>query len=256
MKIQPVLLFDDNYCYFLTDDSTGETAVVDPADPDAVLKYADDHGIRISSVLTTHKHWDHAGGNEKLASSIPDLKVYGGANEPIPAMTHPLEDGATVALGSSVQIRTISAPCHTSGHVLFYAQDSATGQRVLFSGDTIFIGGAGKFFEGDGVQMQKNFDRIAALPDDTLIYCGHEYTESNLKYGLAVEPDNETIKRKLDWAIQQGEKDIPTIPSTVGDEKQHNVFMRTHLLMPKFQATSPADCMSKLRAHKDSWKPK
>ncbi|KAF0852376.1 mitochondrial hydroxyacylglutathione hydrolase (glyoxylase II) [Andalucia godoyi] len=259
MKIVPVPVFEDNYAYLIQDEASGLTAAVDPAEPAKVLAAADSHGMRLCWILTTHKHWDHSGGNEALAKSHPDLAIYGGVHENVPAKTHNVKDGDVLQLGSHIQISVMEAPCHTSGHVLYIARDTQSGQQALFSGDTLFIGGCGRFFEGDGAQMLQNMDRIAQLDDATLVYCGHEYSESNLRFGSDAEPTNGAIQTKLGWAVEMGKSDTPTIPSTVAAEKQHNVFMRVRALMKddaRFAAESPAEAMTKLRKYKDEWKPK
>ena len=201
MEIVPVPQLSDNYAYLLIDGETGEGAVVDCAEADPVLAEVRRHAMRLAAVLATHHHFDHVGGNADLLAAVPDLRVYGSADDAprIPGITHRVRDGDTVEVGR-VRGRVILIPAHTSGHVAYYFPD----EGVVFTGDTLFAGGCGRLFEGDAAQMMVSLAKLAALPDDTRVYCGHEYTEKNLRRA-----------------------NRPTVPSTIREEKATNPFLRT-----------------------------
>ena len=229
---------EDNYAYFVLDKKSGRVAVVDPADPEfiaeqfEVLKsYVKDNLITLAKVelvciLTTHYHQDHAGGNEHLNSIFKGLDIVSGTNETCLAQNISIPHLAYYKLGQT-SIQVIDTPCHTIGHVGFFIEGKNKA-GAYFSGDTLFVGGCGKFFEGNGRIMYDTLSNVILklLPPGTFLYCGHEYTISNLQFGLKVEPKNPAIKAKLTWAMERRAKRLPTIPSTIADELQHNVFLR------------------------------
>ena len=229
---------EDNYAYFVLDKQSGRVAVVDPADPEfiaeqfEVLKsYVKENLITLAQlklvcILTTHYHQDHAGGNERLNSIFKGLDIVSGTNETCLGQNISIPHLAYYKLGQT-SIQVIDTPCHTIGHVGFFiAGKNKAG--AYFSGDTLFVGGCGKFFEGNGRIMYETLANIVLklLPHDTFLYCGHEYTISNLQFGLKAEPKNSAIKTKLTWAMERRSKRLPTVPSTIADELQHNVFLR------------------------------
>jgi hydroxyacylglutathione hydrolase len=224
MAIIPVTQLSDNYAYLIVDDATKECGVVDCAEADKVLAAVKQHGLKLTTVLPTHYHFDHVGGNEDLASAIPGLRVYGARNENgrIPAQTHPVDDGDTVEVGG-LKGRVIGIPAHTNGHVAYYFPQL----KAVFTGDTLFIAGCGRVFEGKAQTMVDSLAKLAALPDATQVYCGHEYTEKNLRFALTLEPGNQAIKSKHEWTKQIRAAGKYSIPSTIGEEKQINPFLRT-----------------------------
>ena len=224
MEIVPVPQLSDNYAYLLIDEATGEGAVVDCAEAAPVLAEARRHAMRLTAVLGTHHHFDHVGGNTDLLAALPDLRVYGSADDAprIPGITHRLRDGDAVEVGA-VRGRVIMIPAHTSGHVAYYFPDEA----AVFTGDTLFAGGCGRLFEGDAAQMMASLGRLAALPDRTRVYCGHEYTEKNLRFAATLEPGNHTLQEKLAAVERLRRAGQPTVPSTISDEKATNPFLRT-----------------------------
>jgi hydroxyacylglutathione hydrolase len=175
-------------------------------------------------VLTTHWHPDHSGGNEDIARKISGLRIYGARAEGgrIPALTDPVDDGDVVTIGS-LQARVIGIPAHTNGHVAYYFKSLG----AVFTGDTMFIGGCGRVFEGKASTMVDSLKRLAALPDETKVYCGHEYTEKNLRFALTLEPGNAALKARHEWAAKARAANQWTVPSTIGDEKRTNPFLRT-----------------------------
>jgi hydroxyacylglutathione hydrolase len=224
MAIIPVPQLSDNYAYLIVDDATRECGVVDCAEADKVLAAVKQHGLKLTTVLPTHYHFDHVGGNEDLAGAIPGLRVYGARNENgrIPAQTHPVDDGDTVEVGG-LKGRVIGIPAHTNGHVAYYFPQL----KAVFTGDTLFIAGCGRVFEGKAQTMVDSLAKLAALPDATQVYCGHEYTEKNLRFALTLEPGNQALKSKHEWTKQIRAAGKYSIPSTIGEEKQINPFLRT-----------------------------
>jgi hydroxyacylglutathione hydrolase len=238
-SIYSLPFLEDNYAYFLIDHETGETAVVDPADADLVLETFEylrnhspcKHELCLTTILCTHKHMDHAGGNSALKSVFPDIQIVSGAIEQVSAQTMSLSHQDTIRLGSTT-IQVLETPCHTIGHVVFLVSsdpDSATGgntRTALFSGDILFVGGCGRFFEGNGTIMLSTLQLIKSLPPATAIFCGHEYTVNNLSFCLLIEPSNEVLQQKVTWAQQQRLLSQPTVPSLLSEELQYNAFLR------------------------------
>ena len=213
---------EDNYMYLITDLSTKEAAVIDPVSPSDAINAAAAAGSTITSVLTTHSHWDHAGGNNAIKSILGDqLKhVYGGMGDNAEGVTKEVTEGDSVFIGN-LEVKVMSTPCHTKGHVSYVVllQDAP---QLVFTGDTLFVGGCGNFNKGTPSQMAENFRALGSLKGDTLVYCGHEYTASNLAYAAFVEPNNSSILDKLKWATSAK----CTVPSTILDEHLTNPFMR------------------------------
>jgi hydroxyacylglutathione hydrolase len=242
---------DDNYAYFLIDHATGETAVVDPADPDLVLETFNslmrqppcDHELRLTTILCTHKHMDHAGGNTKLRQLFPRIKIVSGTVERVSAQNTFLSHQDSLQLGAT-SVQLLDTPCHTVGHVVFFVfshpdhastapspsasvtASTTASKTALFSGDILFVGGCGRFFEGNGTVMLATLQLLKSLPASTALFCGHEYTVNNLAFCLLVEPSNEQAQRKHQWAKQQRQLSRPTIPSTLREELECNVFLR------------------------------
>ncbi|XP_066592514.1 uncharacterized protein [Prorops nasuta] len=254
MKVQILPALQDNYMYLIIDEESKEAAIVDPVDPDSVASAVKEHCVNLTKILTTHHHWDHAGGNEKLYKKFNNsLKVYGG-DDRIQALNCKVKHGDCLTIGN-LNVQCLATPCHTTGHICYYI----TGADVpaVFTGDTLFAGGCGRFFEGTAEQMYTALIEILGkLPDETKVYCGHEYTENNLKYGCHVEPSNEAILKKIDWAHGQRDKCIPTIPSTIQEEKLTNPFMRVHeqTVMDHTKQCDPIATMAFLRNEKDNFK--
>ena len=224
MAIIAVPQLSDNYAYLVVDDDTKQCGVVDCSEAPKVLAEVERRGLKLVTVLPTHWHFDHVGGNEDIVRALPGLRVYGARGERgrIPAQTHPVDDGDTVEVGS-LEGRVIGIPAHTNGHVAYYFQRL----DAVFTGDTLFIAGCGRVFEGNAGTMVSSLAKLAALPDSTQVYCGHEYTEKNLKFALTLEPGNDALKRKYEWARKRRAEGEYTIPSTIGDEKSFNPFLRT-----------------------------
>ncbi|EXC21105.1 Hydroxyacylglutathione hydrolase cytoplasmic [Morus notabilis] len=257
MKIHYVPCLEDNYSYLIIDESTKEAAVVDPVEPEKVVGVAQQHGVLLKLVLTTHHHWDHAGGNEKLKQLVPGIKVYGGSKDNVKGCTDSVENGDKISLGADVNILSLHTPCHTKGHVSYYVTSKEGEDPAVFTGDTLFVAGCGKFFEGTAEQMHQSLCvTLASLPKPTRVYCGHEYTVKNLQFALTVEPDNARIQQKLSWAQQQRQAGLPTIPSTIEEELETNPFMRVDLpdIQKKVGCHSAVEAIREIRRLKDNWR--
>jgi hydroxyacylglutathione hydrolase len=223
MDIVPIPVLQDNYSYLIVDPATREAGIVDCAEADPVVAEVERRGVTLTCILATHHHWDHIGGNEALLARMP-LRVYGyrGDQGRIPGLTHPLAEGDGVTVGR-LRGRALFIPAHTSGHLAYYFPEHA----VVFTGDTLFAGGCGRLFEGDAAQMMSSLAKLAALPDDTRVYCGHEYTLKNLSFAATLEPGNAALAEKLASVHSLRQRSEPTVPTTVASEKATNPFLRT-----------------------------
>ncbi|WP_433735684.1 hydroxyacylglutathione hydrolase [Pseudomonas putida] len=220
IQISALPAFTDNYIWLLQDPDTRRCAVVDPGDAAPVQSWLlANPGWVLSDILITHHHHDHVGGVEQLKKAT-DAKVYGPASENIPGRDIALKDNDRITvLGHDFEI--IAVPGHTLGHIAYYHPD------LLFCGDTLFAAGCGRLFEGTPQQMHASLSRLAALPDNTRVYCTHEYTLSNLRFAAAVEPDNADTRERLATVTRQREAGVITLPSTIAMEKRTNPFLRT-----------------------------
>ena len=237
MEIVPVPAFTDNYIWLVHDPASGETAVVDPGAAEPALSEAARRGWTISQVWNTHWHPDHTGGNLAVKKAAGAL-VSGPSAETIPGCDVPLANGDTVYLGNHSG-RIVEVPGHTLGHIAIIFEE----QRVAFVGDTLFAMGCGRLFEGTPEQMYESLQRLTALPDDTKLYCAHEYTLSNARFAAHAEPDNLAIAERLRHVEALREQGAITIPTTVAEERATNPFVRA----------SSWQQFSQLRAEKDSF---
>ena len=226
MKVVPVAQLADNYAYLVIDEGSGIAGVVDVAEAGPVLAAAEEQGVRITAILSTHHHFDHVGGNEDLivalAESGPEVFGYAGDAERIPGLNRPLKDGERFTLAGMTG-RALYIPAHTRGHLAFYFAEEAT----VFTGDTLFAGGCGRLFEGDAAQMKLSLEKLATLPDDTKVYCGHEYTQSNLAFAATLEPGNRVLADRRAEVDRLREAGTPTVPTTIALEKATNPFLRS-----------------------------
>jgi len=256
VKILPAL--SDNYMYLIVDDATGEAAIVDPVTPETVVEAVKASGCNLKSVLTTHHHWDHAGGNQKMAQMMAHkLEVYGG-DDRIDAVTQKVTQGSKFQIGS-LKVECLFTPCHTQGHICYFVTHNDGSNPAVFTGDTLFLGGCGRFFEGTAEEMQEALNvKLASLPDETLVYCGHEYAIQNLNFGHFVEPDNEDISSSLAEIKQLRTAKKPSVPSTIAKEKLINPFMRVSTPTVKAAVNgeqfSDVETMKAVRSLKDNFK--
>ena len=237
----------------MTDESSKDAVIIDPANPPEVgpvLKSEIEAGkINLTAIVNTHHHWDHAGGNKKMLDKFPSLRVIGGKD--CEAVTQTPKDGEAFMIGSGIEVTPLYTPCHTQDSICYYMHDKTQNQRVVFTGDTLFVGGCGKFFEGNPAQMHAALnDVLAALPDDTKVFPGHEYTKSNAKFLVKVSQSDAIMKLQ---AFAENNKETQG-KFTIGDEKQHNVFMRvsTEEMQKVTGKSDPVDVMGKLREMKNS----
>lgn len=224
MKLIPLPAFQDNYLWLLHD---GRRAlVVDPGDAQPVLACLQRDRLQLEAILVTHHHPDHIGGLDALRDAT-GAAVCGPARERIPEpLTRVAEGDVVNILGLAFQV--LDVPGHTAGHVAYYCPD-VDGRPLLFCGDTLFSGGCGRLFEGTPAQMLASLDKLAALPGATQVCCTHEYTLSNLKFALAVEPGNAELINYQQRCEELRARDLPTLPTSIGKEKQINPFLRTRL---------------------------
>lgn len=224
MKLIPLPAFQDNYLWLLHDGH--RAVVVDPGDAQPVLAFLQRNGLQLEAILVTHHHPDHIGGVDAVREAT-GARVYGPARERIPEPVTRLAEGDSLtALG--LRFEVLDVPGHTAGHIAYYAADT-DGAPLLFCGDTLFSGGCGRLFEGTPGQMLASLDKLAALPGSTRVCCTHEYTLSNLKFARAVEPDNDELLQYIERCAELRARNVPTLPSTIGQEKQVNPFLRTRL---------------------------
>jgi hydroxyacylglutathione hydrolase len=259
VDVVPVRQLADNYAYVLIDPATRSAAVVDCAEAAPVLAEIGQRGVALRAVLATHHHPDHVGGNQDLLDAVPGVRIYGSSADAdrIPGISHRLKDGDRVAFGG-VEARAILIPAHTSGHLAYHFP----AENAVFTGDTLFAGGCGRLFEGDAAQMMRSLGRLAALPDATRVYCGHEYTEKNLRFAATLEPGNRALVEKL-AAVQALRRDgRPTVPSTIAEEKATNPFLRVdspelaaavRRRMPDVPAGDPVALFAAVRRLKDEF---
>ena len=227
IEVIPLPAFDDNYIWLIR--KGRDAVVVDPGDAAPVEAYLQAHALTLRAILITHHHGDHVGGLQDLlaAHRVP---VYGPAGENIAAVTWPVDDGDTGSLQVlELPFRVIGVPGHTRGHIA-YVTTAADGEApCLFCGDTLFASGCGRLFEGTPAQMLESLDRLAQLDPATRVCCAHEYTLSNIEFALACEPDNPDLIAWREHARALRARGLPTVPTTIGDERRRNPFLRAHL---------------------------
>ncbi|XP_038618498.1 hydroxyacylglutathione hydrolase, mitochondrial isoform X1 [Tachyglossus aculeatus] len=257
MEVVLLPALTDNYMYLIIDEETKEAAIVDPVQPQKVLETVKKYGVKLTTVLTTHHHWDHAGGNEKLVKMEPGLKVFGG-DDRVGALTQKVSHLSTFQVGT-LHVKCLFTPCHTSGHICYLVRKPDSSEPpAVFTGDTLFVAGCGKFFEGTADEMYRALlEVLGRLPPETRVYCGHEYTINNLKFARHVEPNNSAIQEKLAWAKEKYSIGEPTIPSTLAEEFTYNPFMRVSReksIQRHTGETDPVTAMRALRKEKDHFK--
>jgi len=218
LEIVPLSAFQDNYIWTLR--AGKSAAVVDPGEAGPVKAYLAREGLTLVAILATHHHPDHVGGIAELVA-MTEVPVFGPKGEPIPALTHPVGQGDKVEIPAlKAEFSVLDIPGHTRAHVAYYGLDS------LFCGDTLFACGCGRVFEGTAAQMLASLLKLAALPDATKVYCGHEYTLANIKFARAVDPGNSLLAAREERAMKLRAAGRPTLPSTLGEERATNPFLR------------------------------
>jgi hydroxyacylglutathione hydrolase len=220
LRFEPVPAFADNYIWVLSSSASRSAVVVDPGEAGPVFSTLDLHGFELSAILITHHHADHVGGVRDLLASRR-VPVFGPESERIDGVDQPVRGGSAVGLRDlGVKLDVIDVPGHTAGHVAYI------GPGFVLVGDTLFAGGCGRVFEGTPEQMCTSLRTLAQLPPDTEIYCAHEYTAANLRFGLEVEPGNSALEDRLGHARELRAAGEPTIPSILSEEVATNIFLR------------------------------
>jgi len=222
LSVLTVPAFKDNYLWLIHDGQ--HAAVVDPGDSVPILAALAEHGLTLTAILLTHHHADHIGGVSELVARF-DVPVYGPRNDGIAEVTHPLAEGDRVTVPAlGLELEVVDVPGHTLGHIAYVRR--TPGLHWLFCGDTLFAGGCGRLFEGTPAQMAASLEKLAALPEDTEVYCAHEYTLSNLRFAQAVEPGNEALAWRVKDESAKRALDLPTVPTSIGLERRTNPFLR------------------------------
>ena len=257
MKIERIPALSDNYIFLMWDEEQKIAAVVDPAEAEPVLAKLKQIDAKLVTIFNTHHHGDHVGGNKRLMKEFPDLCVYGGEKDKgrIPGQQVFLQEGDTVEFAGR-KATVYFVPGHTYGHIAYYFPPATEGETgELFCGDTIFAGGCGRLFEGTPAQMVDSIGKLRQLPDNTRVWCAHEYTLSNLKFAIAVDRDNQALQTRLETVKQDRDRDIPTVPSLLGIEKQTNPFLRWDepALQEVAGISEPARVFGKIRGMKDNF---
>ena len=222
IEIARIPALSDNYIWLVHDPASGDTTVIDPAEAKPVLDEAEARGWRINQIWNTHWHPDHTGGNAEIKAAT-GATITGPAAEQakIPTLDRTVSEGDVVRLGA-VEARVMEVPAHTAGHIAYHLPSEDT----VFVGDTLFAMGCGRLFEGTAEQMYDNMQRLAALPPETRAYCAHEYTQSNGRYALVAEPDNQALADRMAAVDKARAKGEATVPTTIALERATNPFMR------------------------------
>jgi hydroxyacylglutathione hydrolase len=238
LEIVPVPVLSDNYAWLIQDPASGETAVVDPSVGPPVLEAAKTRGWRLTQALNTHWHPDHTGGNQAIHEAAGATVTGPEEVRRVYDVDRAVAEGDRIAVGGS-EAEVWEIPAHTAGHIAFYFENA----KAVFVGDTLFAMGCGRLFEGSAAQMHANLQRLAALPGDVRVYCGHEYTLANARFAVTVEPDSAVLADRLRRVEQARERGEVTLPTTIGEERATNPFMRAESVQE----------FARLRAMKDSF---
>jgi len=243
---------NDNYIYLIQDHNSDMVAAVDPADAAPVIQACKQLEAPLTHILNTHHHWDHTDGNKPLKSRFAATVIGAEVDSArIPEIDTAVSEGSETLLGS-LNVKVIDVPGHTVGHIAYLIDDA------LFCGDTLFGGGCGRLFEGTPEQMWNSLSKLAALPDETKVYCAHEYTLANLRFARGIDPDNNYLITRISSDTQKRMQQLPTIPSTIGMEKKTNPFLRPlnddfcrRYAEQQGISNNPVHVFSHLRASKD-----
>lgn len=253
-SIIPISAFRDNYIWTWFDHPTKTAWVVDPGDATPVIQTLNQKGFDLAGILLTHHHHDHSGGVGELIRLWPNVTVFGSYKSMVKEINFPVKEGIEIQC-SPFQFKVLEIPGHTLDHIAFY------NDKMLFCGDTLFSAGCGRVFEGTPEMMYQSLEKLANLPKNTQVYCGHEYTQANLKFAHHVEPKNPYIASKIEQVNDLRAKQFPTLPSTLSEERQMNPFLRC-LESDVIQAaelhahkklTNPVDVFAELRNWKNSF---
>ena len=224
MKIKIIPCLQDNYSYLIINEENNTACVIDPSEADPIIEYLENNKIKLKFILNTHHHYDHVGGNKKLKQKYgASVLGYSGDKQRIPEIDILLNDQETWIYGN-FEAKIIYIPGHTLGHICFYFYK----EKSVFTGDTLFSLGCGRIFEGTYSQMFDSLMKLKELPEDTKVYCGHEYTKKNSDFCLTHDTNNENLKTKVNLIDAKLKNGLPTIPSTIKDELECNIFLRSN----------------------------
>lgn len=253
LEIRPVPCLRDNYAYLLREPSSDAVGIVDPSEAGPVLEALKETGWRLTHILNTHHHPDHVGGNRELKHATGAV-VVGPApdRERIPGIDVAVDEGDVYRFGDA-QAQILFIPGHTRGHIAFWFPES----KALFCGDTLFLMGCGRLFEGTPEQMWASLSKLRELPEDTRIFCGHEYTQANARFALSVEPDNDALRERAKIVDSLRAEGKQTIPGTMAEERATNPFLRAdqpglarHLGLA---GSNPIEVFAEVRRRKDNF---
>ena len=222
MQIILVPCLSDNYAYIIINNNSKTVGVVDPSEALPIISFLNKKNLKLNYILNTHHHFDHIGGNIELKKKY-NAKVVGfdGDKHRIPGIDISLKDNENWVFGDS-KLKVIHVPGHTLGHICFFFEK----EKIVFTGDTLFSLGCGKIFEGDHKQMLDSLNKIKKLPKETKIYCGHEYTYKNAEFCIKYDNNNTNLKKKFETVKKLRMKNLPTVPTTLEDEINSNIFLR------------------------------
>jgi len=239
IKIEIIPCLQDNYSYLIIDKNKNDACVVDPSEAKPIINFIEREKINLKYILNTHHHFDHIGGNKELKEKYNSIVVgYKHDSKRIPEISILVEDNQ-IWKEDNFEAKIIHIPGHTTGHIGFYFFN----EKIIFTGDTLFSLGCGKIFEGTYKQMFASLSKIRNLPDDTNIYCGHEYTLQNSNFCITHDPQNLNLQNKITKIKEKLKNNSPTVPSTIKDEKECNIFLRA----------KNVESFSKLRDLKDNF---
>jgi len=239
MKVKIIPCLKDNYSYLIIDDKSNNSCVIDPSEATPIIEYLEKNNIKLDFILNTHHHYDHVGGNKELKERY-NAKVVGYIDDGkrIPEIDITVKDNQ-IWKEKKFEAKVVHIPGHTSGHICFYFFN----EKNIFTGDTLFSLGCGRIFEGTYSQMFRSLNFFKKLPAETNVYCGHEYTLKNSDFCIKYDPNNQNLKNKIDKIKEKLKKNLPTMPSTIKDEIECNIFLRSENL----------ENFSKLRDLKDNF---
>ena len=255
MQVSRLPALSDNYIFLLHDSNEHIAAVVDPAEAQPVLRLLEELQAQLVAIFNTHHHMDHVGGNQQLIQHFPNVPVYGGAEDRgrIPGQQVFLQEGDKVAFAGQIG-EVLFVPGHTKGHIAYYFPPEVEGETgELFCGDTLFAGGCGRLFEGTPTQMVSSLSKLRSLPDNTRVWCAHEYTQKNLQFALTVDGNNPELKTRYVEVQDARHRREATVPSHLGVEKRTNPFLRWEepALQSAVKSQEPVQTFSRLRGMKD-----